>query len=424
MMSNPDIASYVSHIMSAANPPAPAADAVADISQDEEIAELRRLNERLIFEKEAAVKRAARRLKDMMHANRRAERAEQAYKMEALERQDDQAKASILFVDYKQTIRTLEANLMQAQRARPDVEQFQAIQAANAELEAALAQQKESTAQLQARANQTIRELHDAEQCFERRLMPAKKQIQDDALRKAREVTSQLQEAHQMCEIENESPKQQLRETSDMVKWYGSEMQQQTAQRVGSQGLHVSAGVHAGFSLRPQQSSVQPQETACKRRKLDSEGYVTIDKAVNHQANSDSDAGLPTPGRRRERANSIRSNLSTATPKRKAQHSAGRQAQPSQPATPTRLPTTLRRHQHPSMHVNPHQPEPPSHAQAQASYAQAQSTFRCQKLFNSFYQQLNSNRLNAGLAPVTPQEAEPNFNTYMAKLTNQQASAL
>ena len=435
-MSNPDTTLYISQIMSVANPTATADDVVTTMSQDEEIAELRHLNEALKFEKEAAVKRAARRFKDMMHANRRAERAEQAYKKEALERQDDQAKASTLFVDYKQTIKVLETNLMQAQRAGPDVEQFQAMQATNAELEAALAQQKESATQLQARANQTIQELHgrietdnaqirnNVEQCFERRLVAAKKQIQDDALRKAREMTSQFQEAHQMCETENETLKQQLREISEMMKWYGNQMQQQIAQRLGFQGLHTSAGVHAGFPSRPQNSSVQPQGTANKRRKLNSEGYVAIGKAVNHQANSDSAAGPPTSDRRQERGKSIRSNLSTATPKRKAQHSIGGQAQPSQPATPIRLPKTPRRHQHSSMHISPLQPEPQPYAQSQTSSPQAQSAFRRLKLFNSFYQQLNSNRLGAGLAPITPQEAEPNFNTYMAKLANQQASTL
>ncbi|KAF2628582.1 hypothetical protein BU25DRAFT_467310 [Macroventuria anomochaeta] len=418
-MSTPNTPPCISQILSAVILNPVNTLQTAAMSQIEEIAELKRLNQELRAEKEAAVKRAARRHKDMMHANRRAERAEQALRNEALERQDDKTKASTLFCSYKETIKYLELGVAQAQCSGLYDERFQAMQTANAGLEAALAQQKEATAHLQTSAEETVQKLQvkfeadktqtrkQADQDCEKRLAEMKKQMSEVFSRKSQAAMEKIQTAQQSSQAENESLKQQLQQALQMVEWHKTQAQQQTAQRGGLQGSQMAAGIHAGFPL-PRQSPVQVKEAPNKRRRLDSMG----------------NSGVPTPDRQRSRENSMGSSAPATTPKRKAPGTSREHAQSSQqPVTPTRQSTTSRQHQHLNTHASPLQPFQQPQSPAQASLLHTQSALRRQQLFQKFFQQLNASRVKAKYPQLSPQEALPAFNNFMARAANQQPSS-
>ena len=438
-MSGPHTPHCITHILSAAiaapaDPSPPAA-----MSQAEEIAELIRLNEELRAEKESAVKRAAKRYKDMMHANRRAERAEQALKNEVLERQDDRMKASALFCSYKRTIKNLEVAITQAQRTVPRDEQIQALQAANAGLEAAFAQQKEATSQMQTALQGSVHEFEakieiqkaqtkkEAEHLCEKRLAVTKKQMSDHFSRKAEVAVSRIQKAHQCIKIENEGLKNKLHQTQQMVEWHKTQAQQQAAQRGSAQGSQMAAGIHASFPLLPQHSFAQVKETANKRRRLNSTGCAIAIRSggTGNQADFYSDTGITTPDRQRNRANSMESSAPASIPRRKAPNACRDQEQSSrQSVTPTRQNTKPRQHQLSDPNASSLQSFHQSPSQAQASCLHAQSVIRRQQLFQNFCQQLNANRMNAGYPQVSLQEALPFFNKYEAPIVNQPLSIL
>lgn len=249
----------------------------------EEGAELTRLNAELRAEKEGALKRAAKRHKDMMHANRRAERAEQLLEKESLERRDDKVKATNLFCMYKQTIQALEIGLAQAQQAGPSDERFQAAQAANNNLQAALVAQKNKADQQQATAEGIIGGLRaeiegfrerfkkEAAQHYEALFAEKEKRLRDELSDKAQADKASSQGAYT---TEIEGLKLQLQQAQQTVEWQKKQTQIQTAQRTDLQKQHMVAGVHAGFPLSTQQSPNQLKEGPNKRRRLDSMGSV------------------------------------------------------------------------------------------------------------------------------------------------------
>lgn len=325
------------------------------MSRMEDIAELTRVNKSLRAERDAALKRAEERYKDMMHANRRAERADQALKKEIWERHDDQIKATNLFCTYKETIHALQSAITHMHQAGSSAEHVQTLQTDNARLQATLAEQKEQAARQQTKAEETIRGLHakiesdqtkirkEAAQHWEVRVEEMKKQLGDEFLRKAQAGVTRMQEA---CKAENEGLKQKLLQATQMLEWQKKQMQQQTAQRTGLQSQQVNAGIHAGFPMPFQQSPGWPKEAPNKRRRLDSMGSVYCNQDHRELANTRSNAGIPTPVRQQRSANPTRSDAPATTPKRKSLSREQRQLT-QQPMTPNRQSTTFRQQKRP-----------------------------------------------------------------------------
>ncbi|KAF9692707.1 hypothetical protein EKO04_009061 [Ascochyta lentis] len=387
------------------------------MSQFETIENLKHLNKKLETEKEAALQRAARRYKDMMHANRRAERAERALEKEAWERRDDQIKATTLFRIYKETITALELAATQAQRSGPSEEQFQAMRATNARLEAAIVEQREDSVRLQTSAEETVRGLHvqfdayksqiknEAAQHYEGRLAETKQQLSEEFSRKAQAGIMQIHKVHQACKAENESLKQKLKQATQMLEWQRKHTNQHTAEPVALQGQPRGAGIYAGFPLPPQQSPISVKETANKRRKLDSMG----------------NAGIITPDRQSSRRNSTKPNASVSTPKMKAQNAFREQEEtPQQWMTPSHLNMTPRQQKRPEPHTSPSQQ---SHGQPQTLPPHLQGIPQAEKLFSGFLQQLNLQRLSIGQTELGPQEALPLFNQWVAQKLGRQVLA-
>lgn len=260
---------YVAGILSAATA-GPVKIAAADaVSQTDDVTELQRDNKRLQTDIHAAEKRAAKRYKDMMHANRRAERAEAALKNQVTEREGDKMEAYKLFSHYKTTIKSLEETVAQT---------------AQAALETASAQQKEATSQVQAHAQKMIQDLqakaegqraqdqNEARQLCDKKIAEMKEQMSKQFQSKVEAIVSQLQVAQKSLENENKDLKDRLNKSEKLVEWHKAQAQQQAAQRGGTQNVPVMAGIHAGFPLPPQQSAKQASEAPNKRRRLDSRG--------------------------------------------------------------------------------------------------------------------------------------------------------
>lgn len=252
------------------------------MSQNEEILKLKRLTEELRTEKAALVKRAARRYQDLMHANRRAERAEQALKNEMWERLDDQTKATNLFCSYKETIKTLERQLEQAQRFGRSDEQFRAMQATNAGLEAALEEQKGNIINSQTSASEKTKELHsiieankiqirkEAEQRCEQRLAEMKMQLTEELSRKAQASLTQMQKVFQACKAENDGLKQKLSQALQAMDRQRKHAQEQTPERSNQQVQPHNTVIQSSFTLPTQLSPSQSKEVSNKRRRLES----------------------------------------------------------------------------------------------------------------------------------------------------------
>ncbi|KAF1343754.1 hypothetical protein EJ07DRAFT_160660 [Lizonia empirigonia] len=269
------------------------------MSRIEDMAELTRLNKRLRAERDTALKRAEERYKDMMHANRHAERADQALKKEIWERHDDQTKATNLFCRYKETIHALQSGSTHMQQAGSSAEHVQTLQTDNARLQATLSEQKEQAARQQTRAEETIRRLH------------AKIESDQTQIRK---------EAAQHWEA------------TQMLEWQKKQMQQQTAQRTGLQIQQVNAGIHAGFPMPPNRA------LAGRKRHPTSAGDLTpwamlafLRRYVSKAAQTRLDRMLQLPRRRGSHC---------PAPESKAAHAAA--------DDPNRQSTTCRQQKRPS----------------------------------------------------------------------------
>ncbi|KAJ4325773.1 hypothetical protein N0V94_000533 [Neodidymelliopsis sp. IMI 364377] len=234
----------------------------------EEITELRRLNDELKADKEAAVKRAAKRHREMMHANRRAERAENALRREAWERLDDQMKTTKLFRNYKETIKILEADLSHKQRSEHYIHHIQTLQAANAGLETALLEQKQNVARHIIEAEEHSQQMQvdietekdrvykDTKAHYEGLLAKSKKQFEERASRTNESHTEDVNKL-----------KKQLQEAVNMIDWHRKQAQHHIERRPYLQTPQQNTGTFANSTPPSQQSPAKTGTTAIKRKK-------------------------------------------------------------------------------------------------------------------------------------------------------------
>ena len=197
--------------------PAPAATAVSEADM---ISQLQRENERLQAEADGAKGRAAHRHQEMMHANRRAGRAENALKRHDVEQKAEEAKVNRLWVAYTQTIENLEARI-ESQETQSQKEA------------------KEDHVKIVAETEERLR-----------------KQFQDEigAMR------SQFQAALKALHNQVQELKKQL---------------QQAAQRESSQNSQIATGTRAGHPIQSQEgSNASVNAGNDKRKRQDSTGYV------------------------------------------------------------------------------------------------------------------------------------------------------
>ena len=184
-----------------------------------------------------------------------------------------------------------------------------------------------------------------------------------------------------------------------MVEWHKAQAQQQTLQRIGSQGSHIAAGIHAGFPFLPQQSPTHVKEAGIKRRRIDSIGQVIIVERGGGWANVYSNAGPTTPTRQQSRTNSVASSAPPTTPRGKG------------------LGEFLIAHASP-LHIVHQSP-----AQAQALPWHAQSALEDQRVFNNFFQRTNADGMISGYLPLSPQETLPHFDSYITNSSLQRPSS-
>ncbi|UPX17342.1 uncharacterized protein EKO05_0007704 [Ascochyta rabiei] len=350
----------------------------------------------------------------MMHANRRAERAEQALIKEVRARHDDQVTATTLFCTYKDTINALELTITQAQRCGPSKEQFQALQAANDSLEAAIAEQRDRAVQLRKNAEETIRGLHakiDAEELrirtetarhYEERLTQAKKQLSEEFSQEVQAEAVPIRKLYQECKAENESLKQKLKQATHMLDWNRKCTQQKAAERVYLHSQSTSA-------FPPRQSPVPVKKTVNKRRKLD------------HVGNAD----MVTPDGQRGCRNLTKPYTSASTPKRRVQDASMKLEEPSlQLLTPTRQHMMPRQQKHSGLHTSPLQQSHQPQKQPPSLPPHLQDIPQAQQLFSSFIQQLNAQRVNNGHTELNPEEGLLVFNKWVAQRLSQQVPTL
>jgi rubrerythrin len=197
--------------------PAPASTTIPEADM---IAELQRENARLQAEADGAKDRAAHRHREMMHANRRAEKAENTLGRHTEERKAQEAKYYMLYCGYTQTIEGLEAQIKS--------------QKTDSQKEAMDAQVK------------IITETEDR----------LRKQFEGEigAMR------SQFKQAMQVLNNQVQELKKQL---------------QQAAQRESSQNSQIATGTRAGHPIQSQEgSNALVNAGNDKRKRQDSTGYV------------------------------------------------------------------------------------------------------------------------------------------------------
>ncbi|KAF1927549.1 uncharacterized protein M421DRAFT_170002 [Didymella exigua CBS 183.55] len=408
-MSTPPDGSYITQILNAgffvpATVPAPT------MSQTEEIAELKRLNKALKAEKDATDKRASERYRDFLHADRRAERTEQALKNEKWERTDDQIKAVRLYNCFKDNIARLEADFAQAQQLEHSHVQLQELQTANTRLQGELAQHREAAARVQTSQSNALKKVQvkyeaekqqfkeQSEKEFQKRLAEKEKQWKDESTRHSATAIQKWMKQYQSMQQEIERLQQQLKQSQQALDWHKGQLQQQYPQRVGFQGPQMAAGIHAGFPLTTLQSPQQDKDQARKRRRLNSTG--------------DAHASMPEQGG---------GNTSTTTPKRKMPSLARQSSQNA--VTPTRL------SQHPATTASPLQSLQQAQSQTQALanwqvqeqdiLLQAQQNGSYQ-LFHQFFARMNADRQKVGHPQLTIMQAWSAFNQQLLALRARQ----
>ncbi|KAG9201062.1 hypothetical protein G6514_006442 [Epicoccum nigrum] len=142
------------------------------------IAELQRENARLQAEADGAKDRAAHRHREMMHANRRAEKAENALGRHTEERKAQEAKDYMLYCGYTQTIEGLEAQI-KSQKTDSQKEAMDAQVKIIAETEDRLRKQFEGEiGVMRSQFKQAMQVLHN-------QVQELKKQLQQDAQRES-----------------------------------------------------------------------------------------------------------------------------------------------------------------------------------------------------------------------------------------------
>ncbi|KAJ8108853.1 hypothetical protein OPT61_g7885 [Boeremia exigua] len=416
----------ISEILSTAIAEPDNASSSTEMSQVEEIAELRFVITGLKAEKIAAVERAARRHMEMMHANRRAERAEQALKHESKERLDDQMKAFSLFCSYKATIKDLEAYKSQALQDIARHENLQRLHAADAASQAAFTQQKESMVQAQSDAQKTIQGLEEkiksermqarreAEQLFKQQAAAMSKRVNEYSS-KAEEKLRQLQNALQSANDDNTRLKKELQKALQAVEWHKTQKQQRTAQHGTVANRQMPAGIHAGIPLPPQPSLSQGKVSPKRIRRDSLECSTPVEGTYNH-SNVYGDASSTTPDRRSSGGKSRQSHRPTSTPTRKKPDlSKGQVQSPQCPVTPTRQMKTVQPHQR--LNSNTHALQLPHQSQSQAQNRPLQMPMNQfeQNLLQSI-QKMDAHMTNTVLSQVSNQNAITVDNNDIARM--------
>ena len=196
------------------------APAVTTVSEADFISQLQRENKRLQAEADGAKGRAAHRYQEMMHANRRAERAENALERHDVEQKAEEAKVNRLWLGYTQTIEILEAKI-ESQKTQSHKEA------------------KEDHVKIVAETEERLR-----------------KQFQDEI----GAIKLQFQAALKALHNQVQELKKQLH---------------QATQREVAQTSQIATCVHAGGPMQHQQVPTAPVSAGeSKRKRQDSTGYV------------------------------------------------------------------------------------------------------------------------------------------------------
>jgi hypothetical protein len=436
MSTSPD-KDFATQIMSAAIafdtptiPPAPA------MSSTDRVAELERQVEALEAEKKDAEKRAAERYKNMLHATRHAERTEQALTREKEDTLDSKIKAMKCFNGLKKGTADLETDLALARKWENSHAQLQELQTVNTSLQIKLAQEKETATRVQDSQSNTLKNLQskfeaDKQQIkqqlkeeYEKRFSEKEKQWKEEFARQLAVAIQNRTKEHERTRQENEHLKKQLQRSQQALDWHKKQLQQQSAQRAGVQGLQTAAGIHAGFPEFTQQSPPQVRDHARKRRRLNSTGYGDMVTNQYVQANANSDAGIPTPEQQQDYANTATTPTKRKTPARARQLL-------NNPTTPIQLPQGPITNTSPLPSVQRAQAQVINQAQARAqaqTFTQAQVILQ-QSQRNGTYQRFcefalraNASRQKAGHSQLTIVPLWNLFNQQLTQERNRQLS--
>ncbi|KAH6625225.1 hypothetical protein C7974DRAFT_413755 [Boeremia exigua] len=377
----------------------------ASTPQVEEIVELKRANEVLKAERDAAVARATKPYTDVTHANHDADRSVTS------ERHSDQMKTSMLINNYKMTAEHLKLSLAQAQQTEICDEHLKILENANAAVEAAFARLEQSTAQTHTQAQNTIQALPngtepqkaqgtlEAHGICDQRLAELKDKMNENSL-KADERVLQIQKSLQSVTDENKGLRKQLQKTSETLEWYKAHSKRLVAQSGGTQSSQVATGIHASFPVQSQRGSV-PAKTPTKRRRSSTECATPVERLNNYS----------TP--RRSAFSGGRS------PAPMTGSVGGEHRFPHHSMTPTRQSSNVHRYQHANMYPGPIQPYSQPQAQTQPPFPFFGSP-QYHQYFMKFFEQTNLLRSNSGLPPASPEDVVPLFNDVIARRSHQQ----
>ncbi|KAJ4987671.1 hypothetical protein SVAN01_06838 [Stagonosporopsis vannaccii] len=419
-MTRPEKKSIVSQLLSETTATPDNAASCTATSQDEEVTNLKRNMELLKAEKKSALQRAGNRYREMMHANRRAERAEQALKHEKAEREGERMRATTLVISYKSTIENLKQSMLQRHEG-PNDAVVQSLQITVAALEAAFAQQKEATVQAEMSAQKTIRdsfEAHkaqankEAEQLCEQRLANVTKQMTGHFEHKMEVKLSRMQEKLQSVNQENDNLRKQLQQAHKTAEWHKTQAQQLYVQRGGMQSSRMAAGIHAGFSLQSERSPSQVKTTPGKRKRRESNRQAPSFGVTNDSTNVCSTPKNSTLEQQRDHRNPASNG--PVTPPNPKEGSSKQQF-----LSPTRQSRQPEQRQTSSVYARPLQPFHLPQAQVQPSSMHIPQAEH-QNAFFPFLQHMNAGKLNVGLPQLSPEEVMPYFNDHMAQMSNQQ----
>ena len=226
---------YAQNILSSAasfGMPAPAATTV---SETETIADLQRETAKLQAEADGAKKRAARRHQEMMHSNRRAERAEDALDRETKERKAQEDKNYKLQYSYTHTIHDLRAKI-------------------ESQILDSQKESKQAQLKIVAETEERLRKQFEGEVIATRTQFHAALQATNNEVKELRKLLQQNQQS---------------------IAWHKMQSQQPVAQREATQTSKTTADIQADVPLQQQQGATASVAAGDKkRRRQNSTGYV------------------------------------------------------------------------------------------------------------------------------------------------------
>lgn len=278
-MTQPPSADFIAAIMSAAAAEPVNNTASEAVAQADNLEQLQQDNVKLKAEIEAATQRSFTRHGDVLHAHRRAERAEAALHNVTREKMGVEKRAYIRSESYKTTISELKETLAQLQSAG-STQQAQALQ-----------DNEEGTYDAQEHAQKIVNDLEakfelqkaqlneEAKQLCDKRVAETEAKLSKQFESKTEMAVSQLQQTQRILENENKELKARLLSSEVLVAQL-KETQQQAPRRNSAtsphiaQGPRIAAGIHAGFPIQREQDSAQVNEAFSKRRRLNSLRYV------------------------------------------------------------------------------------------------------------------------------------------------------